>query len=210
MLYYLNEVKNLIKDNENYPKLLEWIENFPVVKIPDCINSYDAYKTLRSFAKEAGITRDKILALTTFLIAIIPVLNQPKAIAEYSKDFNGVYDFQFVIDDLVKVLKNKKPTSRPKNDTKHKRYVPEYKEITVSYIFGLEYDPKTKLMRLRYKIYPQKHWWGFRYEERLRPFEDLIKFIVSDLISYHSEDLAEISIPDDPESEEDVTFEEEL
>ena len=209
MLYYLNEVKKLIENNSEYAKLLEWKENFPAVKIPDCINSYDAYKILRTFAKEAGLDKDKVLALTTFLIALIPLINEPKAIADYSKDFNGIYDFQFTVDDYMKVLKNKKPTSRPKNDSK-KKYVPEYKEVKVAYTFGLEYNPKTKLMRLRYKLCPQKHWWGFRYEEKLRSFEDLLKFIAMDLVQYYNEDHVEISIPDESEEEDQISFEEEL
>lgn len=213
MLYYLNAVRSLVKDNQDYPKVLGWFENPPVIKIQDCINSYDAFKTLRSFCKEVGLDKDKVLALTELLLSLIPLVKVPKAIADYSVDYNGVYDFQFTIDDRIKILANKKPTSRPKNDKKGKQYKPEYKEVSASYIFGLEYNPKTKLMRLRYKLYPQKHWWGFRYEERLRPFEDFLAFAVKDLIYYLNEDLSELKVLDDdsPQDEEEpVTFEDEM
>lgn len=206
-MYYLEQAESLIKNNTEYPKQLSWKKKGSSLEIPLCINSLDAYKTVCAFAKDADLDVDKILALVLLLLSLIPIVNEPKAIAEYSIDYNGVYDFQFIIDDFVKVLTNKKPTSRPKNDKKQKKYVPVYKQIKSVYTFGLEYDPKTKLMRLRYKLYPQKHWWGFRYEERLRSFEDLLSFVVRDLVPYHNEEQVEISVPDDPEEEKD-TFEE--
>lgn len=202
---YFELVQSLIKDNDEYLKLLSWTKTGSNSFIIDnCINSADAFNTLAKFSEVSGLDLDRIHALTVPLLAMIPIANEPKAIADFFLDFEGLYDLQFVIDDSVQVLVNKRPTSHPKNDKKHKKYEPKYKQVKTAYIFGLEYDPKTKLIRLRYKFYPQKHWWGFRYEERFRSFDNLLSFIVRDLIPYHNEEQVEVSIPDDPDDPGDL------
>lgn len=179
------------------------------VRLTGCINSQDACKTILEFCKHSGIPKDRMLSLILFLLSSVPEVNEPKVVADFSLDFDGIYDFQFILDDYTQVLKNKAPTSKPKRDSQRKSYVPEYKEVKSSYIFGLQYDPRTKLMKIRYKLYPQRSWWGFRYEEKYRTFDDLLEFIARDLIQYHKEDQSEVIVTD-PEEESVPTSEEDL
>jgi hypothetical protein len=205
---YLSQIENYTQNAEDYPKLLQWKTESPQNDL-NCIGAPEAYEVILSFCNETGIDKDRVFALSSLMLALIPLINSPKIVADYSKDFNGIYDFQLTVDDYVKVLKNKKPTSKPRRDPK-KKYLPEYKEIKVLYIFGLEYDPKTNLWKLRYKLYPQRAYWGFRYEEKYRSFEELLEFAAKDLVHYYREEQVDISIPDDPEEEDIPQCEEDL
>lgn len=210
MAKFLEKVKQSIDTDSKYPKLLSWERKGPAMKIQDCINSFSAGKTLIAFSKEVNIDPDRLFALSQIVISLIPVINTPKAIADYTVDFDGNYDFQFIVDDYMKILKNKKPTSRPKNILPDKKYVPIYKESRVSYTFGLEYNTRTKLWRLRCKLYPQKSWWGFRFEEKYRSFDELLLFVTRDLLRYYQDDQEEINILEDSEDlEEDLSIPEE-
>lgn len=202
MIRYLDKAKSLIANDSKYPKLLSWEKRGPVTKIENCINSFSAGKALIAFCKDAGIDKDRLFALTQLLIALIPAISEPKVIAEHTVDFEGNYDFRFMLDDYVKILK-KKPTSRPKSMKKEKQ-IPVYVETKVSYTFGLEYNPKTKLWRLRCKIYPQKSWWGFRFEEKYRSFDDLLSFVAQDLIRYCQDDQDDSGTYEDPDEPNDV------
>lgn len=197
MSKYFDFAKKQIKNNSSFPNILAWYRFGLGANIPNCINSKEAFKEMKVFASATGIEIDKIFALTAYLLALVPYTNEPKAIAECSLDFDGVFDFSFTIDDYVKVLKNKRPTSKPKHDPKKKKFVPEYKDVKATYIFGLTFDPKTGLIRLRYKLYPKKNWWGLRYEEKYRSFKDTLKFLTNDLLHYYAEEDVEFSAPDE-------------
>ena len=63
------------------------------------------------------------------------------------------------------------PSEEPKQSSK-KNSPPTTK---VTYTFGVQYFPASKIFKLRYSLYPQKHLWGLRFVERYRTFEDLIE-----------------------------------
>ena len=72
----------------------------------------------------------------------------------------------------------------------------------VTYTFGVQYFPASKIFKLRYSLYPQKHLWGLRFVERYRTFEDLIDFMFKDLWDFQTQDTAEPVILKEDESKE--------
>lgn len=198
MVHYFKRAKNLTKKLD-FPNVLQWDRIGLGASIPNCINSKEAFKTMKAFAINTGIDLDRLFALTAFMLALIPAIKEPKAIAETTVDFEGVHDFNLVIDDYIDVYKNKKPLSRPKHDPQRKLVKMEVKTVHVTYMFGIEFNPRTKLMRLRSRLFPQKNLWGFRYEEKYRAFKELLDYIAPDIQRYFSEDQREY-IPDEIET----------
>lgn len=73
---------------------------------------------------------------------------------------------------------------------------------SVQSFVGINYDPRSKLIQIRYKLYPQKISWGIRYNPKFKPFDDLLELLHLDLVQYASEDLTELSANKQKESEE--------
>lgn len=200
----LHYAQELTKDDPKYPKLFYWEENRPVVKIPQIEASYGIVRKMQQFSRESGISTDRLLALTSLLLEYIPYSANASVSCSWEQDFEGVWDFEFILTDVVKIL-NKKPVSTPKNDPKARKWYPEFVPTKTQYLFGINYDPESKLYRLRYKLYPSKSWWGFRYIEKLRPFDSLIEYIYNSLHPYIIE--ATTEMPEAKEEAEEEEFE---
>ena len=218
---YLVKVRKLIEKNDKYPKRLKWnLSNADHKIVNDllgiediksheplsskriregrhCINSLEAYKTIQKFSKESGVDKNKILALTSLILSIVPNPREPKIMVNYTRDFDGVYDFEFIVEDPIELLVSKVPMSKPKRDPKAKQQGPVFKSARIQYMLGFTYDPRTGLMKLRCRIHPQRSLWGFRFEEKRRSFEDLLKFMASDLIIFRDQDQMEVVIKED-------------
>lgn len=201
--------QDLLNKMDSSRDLLRLKRKDDCIFIEDCIGKEDLFSTVEDFCKHTSIKMDYIFSLIDILLFYITAKNQPKILVSFESLNTGEYDFSFSVEDFLVLLKNKKPSSRPRRDTKQKKYVPQYKETKVVNTFGLLFDPKTKTMVIRYQIYPQKKLYGFRYIEHFREFKDLVSFLAPDLANYMNEDTSEIKIVDDFE-EEEVTFEDEM
>lgn len=146
----------------------------------------DAEEELQTFAEETTADIDFLKALSCFLFYSIKNPSKPKLCVDYSIDTLDNWMFKFTIDDYIRVLAKKVPKSRPKNDTRAKVYVPEYKEVHAVYSFSCYGSPDG--CQLGYKLYPQKTVFGFRYNRKYRSFESLIDTLICYIPKYLQED----------------------
>ena len=191
-------VSNLIQSSTDYRNDICWTQCKPthgsglhwvrvsdsVYRIDNCIDFEQASRTIFEFAQKSKVDADLIFGLSNFMLSLIPAACKPKIFADYSQDFNGLWDFSLRIEDYLILLKKKAPASLPK----YAKAELDFKETKTSYIFGLEYDPEHKLYKLRYKLHPQKTWWGYRWDPRFRTSDDLAKVIFRELPQYYIEE----------------------
>ena len=204
---YFIHTQNLLSDIDPSRNALRLYENQGKIEIGECIGKEEFNSSVLKFCEESGLHPDRVFSLIDIFLFCITAKNRPKIFINWDFLYTGQFDFSFVVEDFLVLLKNKR-NSYPRRDTKVKAYVPVYKETKVLNRFGILFDPKTELWCIRYHIYPQKKMYGFRYIERFRDFSDLIEFLVSDITNYANEDTSEVRIVED--MEEDLTFEDEM
>lgn len=200
-----NYVSQLIEGSSDYKNNIWWTDGMVIIEpsdqevrsfhwtyedgkysIQNCTDSDQASDVIYSFAAQSGLSADMIFGLSNFMLSLISAASKPKMIADCTRNFDGIWDFSIQVEDYL-TLKKKTPASVPKRSKTNQDHV-EFEDRKTSYIFGFEYNPKSNLRKLRYKLYPQKSWWNYRWDVRYRSFEDLAKIICKHLPQYYVEE----------------------